>query len=693
MGRQGDFINHAADIDTLRRAWRWIKSNPDARYKKFFSESYSAYSLIEDEVLLDLSRQLKQRIYEPCHSCKIYIPKASGILRPYSLLTVEDQIIYQAFVNIIAEKLHPKVASDYYVSNFGHLYAQKSSIWFYRKWSDGYRKFNEAARDAFNNGLKYSASFDLTACYDSLDHGVLRYFLKDIGLNDEFIDLLTHCLSRWTGNEATRIYHNHGIPQGPLSSGLLSEVVLRYFDKKYPRQSKMRYMRYVDDIRLYASSTTELRKMLIRFDRMSKEIGLFPQSSKIEIHEIKNIDEELKSVSNPTEVTIKARRIDQNKIQKRLIELTKRFKIHDATRFKYILAHAIPSAKLNGRLWKLFKLYPAYYESITRYYQRYKKLPKKLADSILKEIQQSPIYSSVTASLVTTIWNRASISQEARLRRIFKAVWSPRVLVTEAELNATLGFAMTNLGYLTPNQLAYALKTREWYVRVRITQAINQNKYAHDFVEKVLNEKMRDKSNEVACLAALVSIEQNISLVGSAREINIRAAQILKRAGKIGRMPRGFCWSSIDRYFSRWLDNQAGGVNWKNIFVARYGHAEHLALNCMRYAGLNVNSWIMAMDVFNDLLLDCLYQHDSSIGKYELGKIGSVLMSTGRFAKKYPTLYTMIKNVHDKRLECELAHAVVKSTGRPTGSIKFRYFSHEAKPLIKRAFQELATLW
>jgi len=380
-------INEVFDKANIERAWRWIKSNPDRRYKDYFREFYSEYSLIEDYVLEDLSNQIKVKTYEPNHGCKIFIPKPSGILREYTLLTVEDQIVYQAMINVIAEHLIAMsgIKSNYYVKNFGNLYAGKSSVWFYRKWSSGYKKFNDAARESFKNGLKYAASFDLTACYDSIDHNVLRYFLKEIKCDDEFIDLLILCLRKWTGHQSPQIYHDHGIPQGPLSSGLLSEVVLKYFDIKYGNPPQMRYMRYVDDIRLFAASEKELRKMLVQFDRLSKNIGLFPQSSKIEIHEVKDIEEELKSVSNPTESSISWKIIDQRKLQKRIVELTKGYKIKNTTRFKYLLAHAMPSSKINNRIWRLFKENPANFETTLRYFQRYKFLPSSVVDLIIKE--------------------------------------------------------------------------------------------------------------------------------------------------------------------------------------------------------------------------------------------------------------------------------------------------------------------
>lgn len=198
-------------------------------YKSYFRPLYQHFAVAEAAFLDDLADRLRRDIYEPEPSCKIFQPKPSGILRPISLLTIEDQIVYQAAVNLIAEKLYPRVVRRYSKQVFGHLYAGKSSIWFYRKWSDGYKAFNEAARQAFADDFIYTASFDLTACYDSLDHGVLRHFLEKLGLDRDFCRKFTEWLEKWAATERG-IFHNHGIPQGPFSSGLVSEVVLTHFD-------------------------------------------------------------------------------------------------------------------------------------------------------------------------------------------------------------------------------------------------------------------------------------------------------------------------------------------------------------------------------------------------------------------------------------------------------------------------------
>ena len=91
-----------ADLDQLRnsdnlcRAWRWIRSNPDASYKSYFRPLYQHFAVAEEVLLDDLADRLRRDIYEPEPACKLYQPKASGILRPISLLSVEDQIVYQA---------------------------------------------------------------------------------------------------------------------------------------------------------------------------------------------------------------------------------------------------------------------------------------------------------------------------------------------------------------------------------------------------------------------------------------------------------------------------------------------------------------------------------------------------------------------------------------------------------------------
>ena len=101
-------LKTAFDKDTLRLCWTWLNTNSDNNYKSYFRSLYKAYSLALEENLDKLQRDLKYHRYKTELTTKIYIPKKSGILRPYTFLNLNDQIVYLALIFVIAKKLHKK---------------------------------------------------------------------------------------------------------------------------------------------------------------------------------------------------------------------------------------------------------------------------------------------------------------------------------------------------------------------------------------------------------------------------------------------------------------------------------------------------------------------------------------------------------------------------------------------------------
>lgn len=679
-----DDLTCAYEIKNIRRAWRWIKSNPDATYKNYCRSLYTSYAIADEDALDDLRDRLKRRIYEPSHATKIYFPKGSGILRPYSILTVEDQIVYQSLINVVAEKLIKRMENKYFKEVFGHLYAGKKSAFFYRKWTSGYKKLNEACRKAFNDGFVYGASFDLTACYDSLDHGVLRHFLSKIGCDEEFSHHLTDCLSRWTATNH-RIYHHHGIPQGPLASGLLSEVVLRHFDIQRGSTRQVRYLRYVDDIRLYANSSDALRRMLVKLDMLSKDIGLFPQSSKIHIHRIKNIETEIKSLSNPPELVLKPSIVNQKRLYKRLVELSPRYRVNDVTRFKYMLASAEPCFKLNERVWRIYENHPELYGNIMRYFQRYSRLPKKVSNRLLSEIDKSPLYNAIHTEMLSTVDGRLDELSQKKLDRIIKKQWKPKLLTPD--LQVAIGRIGIANGLFTYAQIRYALRSlQDWWARSQLVRELTDEYIGKPSVEFLINDRMKhDVDGDVCMMAAHVLDELDAEVIKPYRTLNRRAALIARKFGRIRRASGRIC--GIENALNHLMTQEVNDVKWKDFFKNRYKHAERQIISCRALADTNITAFVPALDVFNDLLLNALYKKDVSLGSYTLGKIGSVLNST-RLKFNYPSTFELAKVIHEKRLESELAHPIVRKTGKPTGRIKYS-FLRKAKNLIYASCTEL----
>ena len=102
-------LKEAYSIANLKRAWRWLRTNREALFKNYVRHIDRAYAMCIEDNLSDLHERLKNRLYTPNHTTKLLFPKKTGILRPFSLLTIEDHIVYQALANVIAEALLPGV--------------------------------------------------------------------------------------------------------------------------------------------------------------------------------------------------------------------------------------------------------------------------------------------------------------------------------------------------------------------------------------------------------------------------------------------------------------------------------------------------------------------------------------------------------------------------------------------------------
>jgi Reverse transcriptase (RNA-dependent DNA polymerase) len=675
----------------LELAWTWIKSNPDAMYKHYCGELYARFAIADDLLLDDLHDRLRRDIYEPHHATKILIPKKSGILRPYTILTVEDQIVYQSMANVVAERLAPRVRHRYMTQVFGHLYAGRTSNWFYTKWSDGYKEFNKAARKAFRRGLKYAASFDLTACYDSLDHGVLCHFLKQLGCELEFCQALREYLSVWTAT-GERIYQNHGIPQGPLSSGLISEAVLQYFDINTSPRSNLIYLRYVDDIRLFAKKEGDLRSSLVRLDRLSKDIGLFPQASKIDIHRIIRIEDELKSVSTPTEATVRnATVVDQKKLAKRLVQLSPRLTpevhIEDETRFKYLFAFAQPSSRLNSRLLTISKARPDLVPTVARYFSRYRWLPFSVSRELIARIKAGHLYDHVTARWLDVIQNRLRGGDEGKADIAVRALWDPRHL--SADLAANAGTRLIRAGMLTLPQTRRLLTAhKDWWARTEFVSVLTGQWFGAIALEALVNTALRDKNPDVSLAAAWQAAVLHVPVTGALVTINRSGGKALRQLGvlkRVGGRSCGVAWSMEK------ITGRAFSIKWKTVFGSAYRQAEIQAIQMKAAATTNATTFVNTADVFNDLLLSRLYQHDPSLGVYILGRLGSVLNST-RLSSDYPFTFRLCQQIHTERLSSNLSHPIVRATGRRTRRIPFR-FLRTAKRLYSGSLLELEATW
>ena len=120
--------------ENLKLAYKRILTNPESTYKSYFRDIYTAFGMSADDNIKIIAHKLKAG-YIPNKSIRTFMPKSNGLNRMYTLLSIEDQIVYQAFANIIAEAItDSKVLKRYKKCVFGNLFNGKNSMFFYQQW-------------------------------------------------------------------------------------------------------------------------------------------------------------------------------------------------------------------------------------------------------------------------------------------------------------------------------------------------------------------------------------------------------------------------------------------------------------------------------------------------------------------------------------------------------------------------------
>lgn len=673
----------------LLKAWNWIQTNSDFRYKNYFRDLYTAYNLCIEENLKDLSERLKNDYFEPSKPSKLYVPKSEFLMRPFTLLPIEDQIVYQAFVNIIA-LYHYKVAKKRYYKNvFGHIYSGKK--YFYKNWVGGYNRYIESIKSAYLEGYTYIAFFDLTSCYDSIDHNIIEYFLLNYGIEKEFIDKLKSFLSRWSTNK--ELYQSHGIPQGPSASGLLSEVILSYLDKNCLKQKNIdvKYFRYVDDIRILGKDRVSLKKMLVVLDYYSKQIGLFPQSSKIDIHEIKDIKSEIKDIKNLSNILFPKAK-DTPKINDRLLKLLRKKVLENKTEFKVYLSRAEPNAKLTLKLLDLLENHPDLIDNIMLYLSSYSKnISNKAVDKIISYLTQPEVFQVVNAVLIESIGGKLSQLNKDKIIKFIRERWEER---EENPLNPKYRYVILSL-LLNNDELKYnEIKSifdneKDWWVKKSLIKYINIELIGEPSFIEIMKKLLFDQSIDIAICAAQEIIKHNCKLNPPYNRINHIAQKQLKFARIISRA--GSRPSKIGECLERICNKKIPDIRWKIVFREQHDIAENRIIIALSYSRTDISAFINIIDTFNDLLLNRLYSRDKSLGTYQLGNMGSVLNSS-RLQTKYPRLFNYCKEIHDKRLECYLSHPITKATKKYTKKIEYKYI-YRVRHLLYEGILEFINNW
>ncbi len=223
----------------------------------------------------------------------IDLPKRGFTLRPGLVPLIDDRITYQAIADLLSKHFssEPNVYSNRLASpSSNRMFIQGVELWI-----------------AFHNKVEeycYQYPFvvetDITAYFDHINHELLLSRISDLfskSLDESELKTVKELLYRMWGRWNVGYLKNFGIPQINDASSFMSNLYLDELDK-WLLSHKFIYLRYVDDIRIFANSEPEARKSLAELIVKMREMGLYVSSGKTKIQKSAHVIGELSKGRN-----------------------------------------------------------------------------------------------------------------------------------------------------------------------------------------------------------------------------------------------------------------------------------------------------------------------------------------------------------------------------------------------------------
>lgn len=207
--------------------------------------------------------------YKPTSIAKHFtIPKSGYSTRPSIETSFIDRIIYQAYVDRLAENmdniLHPQIYSFRYNSGKGN------SKYMYHFSIEQWKKYVYQTKFVLNKQRPYLVVADITNFFENINTTLLLDYLKSL-IHDyvkedtkeelyRIVESIGDLIKHWNDKQ---INSEFGIPQNRDASSFLANLFLNKIDKImiYSNNHKY-YYRYMDDIRIVCNLK---RKQLKQF--------------------------------------------------------------------------------------------------------------------------------------------------------------------------------------------------------------------------------------------------------------------------------------------------------------------------------------------------------------------------------------------------------------------------------------------
>lgn len=243
-----------------------------------------------DNWIENLRTKIKDGKYNPSKVRLIDVPKPKYHIRPGTIMTMDDMVVYSALIIDIIDKIDQGMALTSSNKFSYKLKKNKMDKHWFEFPIDHWGRFRTKSIKLIDDGYKYVLFSDISSFFENISISKLMTNLEYLDVPEDTKNLLSKCLNRWSDNK------EKGLCQGMSPSQILADVYLNNIDERLINQNIV-YLRFVDDYRIFCKTKKDAIEALHFFTKRCRERGLNLQTAKTEIKEEKQAILKINGVS------------------------------------------------------------------------------------------------------------------------------------------------------------------------------------------------------------------------------------------------------------------------------------------------------------------------------------------------------------------------------------------------------------
>jgi RNA-directed DNA polymerase len=262
-------LAHLMDVEFLREAYRLTRKDSAAGIDGVTAREY-AENL--EENLRSLHERLRSGRYKAPPVERAWLEKEDGGKRPIGKPTFEDKIVQRAVVMLLGAIYE----QEFYGFSYG-----------FREGRSAHQALQELRHECERMNIGWIVDADVSGCFDNLDHGLLRAFIKQRVNDGGIVRLIGKWLNAGVLEEGILTYPDKGTPQGGVISPMLANIFLHHvLDEWFVKEVKPRMkgrcflIQFADDFVIGCELEGDARRVLEVLPKRFGRFGLTIHSEK-----------------------------------------------------------------------------------------------------------------------------------------------------------------------------------------------------------------------------------------------------------------------------------------------------------------------------------------------------------------------------------------------------------------------------